>query len=194
MQVMESLLSENKRILFYRLLGDCFYLPDEKLLEKLRNSKELIGEVCDELKALVVDFSRLFVGPFKLLAPPYGSIYLEHSQTIMGDSTIDVRDRYRQEGLKIDLKEAPDHIAIELEFMYFLGFQEIKAIGNSDTKKAKSYLRKQADFLDIHLCKWVPQFTDKIEQGAQTEFYKNLAKITKLFIQSDLQNISNKVK
>lgn len=191
---MESLLSENKRILSYRLLGDCFYLPDEKLLEKLRNSKELVGEVCDELKTLVVDFSRLFVGPFKLLAPPYGSIYLEHSQTIMGDSTIDVRERYRQEGLKIDLKEAPDHIAIELEFMYFLGFQEIEAIGNSDTKKAKSYLRKQADFLDIHLCKWVPQFTDKIEQGAQTEFYKNLAKITKLFIQSDLQNISNKVK
>jgi len=191
---MEFLLSENKRVLSYRLLADCFYFPDEKLLEKLGNSKELVGEVCEELKTLAVDFSRLFIGPFKLLAPPYGSVYLENSQTVMGESTIDARNRYQQEGLKIDLKEAPDHIAIELEFMHFLGFEEIKALKESDTKKAAGYLKKQASFLDMHLCGWVPQFTAKVEKEAKTKFYKNLAKVTKLFVQDDLKNISNKVK
>ncbi|MBM2831889.1 MAG: torD6, partial [Dehalococcoidia bacterium] len=41
----------------------------------------------------------LFVGPYRLLAPPYWSAYLEDARVVMGDSTMDVKNRYREEGL-----------------------------------------------------------------------------------------------
>ena len=86
------------RALLYKILSECFYPP--------------------EAESLKSDFSRLFIGPFKLLAPPYGSIYLDGNSCLMGASTMEVRQLYRNEGLNPVIKEAPDHIAIELEFMY----------------------------------------------------------------------------
>ena len=35
-------------------------------------------------EALKVDFARLFVGPYKLLAAPYGSVYLEQGTNNYG--------------------------------------------------------------------------------------------------------------
>ena len=199
MKVETALLSDNERMLSYQLLADCYYLPDEKLLRRLCDLGESVGgsflkvikhiPIGEELKVLAVDFSRLFVGPFKLLAPPYGSVYLENSRTIMSGSTIDVRNSYQQEGLRIDLKEAPDHIAIELEFMYFLIFRPAQAIKNSDSQSAGRYLKKQASFLEAHLGRWISEFTDKVVANSQTLFYRKLAQATRLFIQDDLKNI-----
>ena len=66
-----------------------------------------------DLEALTIDFARLFVGPYKLLAAPYGSVYLDSGRTTMGDSTLDVKSRYCEAGLNAatNFKEAPDHIA-----------------------------------------------------------------------------------
>ncbi|MFN2356106.1 MAG: molecular chaperone, partial [Desulfopila sp.] len=69
---------------------------------------------------LLVEYARLFVGPFELLAPPYGSVYLETGRRLMGDSTIAVQHMYTNAGLTLDVQEAPDHIALELEFMHYL--------------------------------------------------------------------------
>ena len=43
---------------------------------------------------LDVQFAKLFIGPYYLLAPPFGSIYLDNKRQIMGDSTLDVAKRY----------------------------------------------------------------------------------------------------
>ncbi len=158
MKVEHFLRRELKRKDAYQLLSACYYLPEEETLGKLVQLEEAMDS--DYAKAaehvsnmreetdigqLVIDFSRLFVGPFKLLAPPYGSVYLEGGRRIMGNSTLDAHDRYREVGLDIsgDLKEVPDHIAIELEFMYYLVLKEIEAIGNSDFESALDYLNKQ---------------------------------------------------
>ncbi len=83
----------------YKLLSECYYLPDEELIQKVvevAKTDQFFAELCKsvpsgvELESLKIDYTQLFVGPFKLLAPPYGSFYLEDSR-IMGDSTIDVR-------------------------------------------------------------------------------------------------------
>ncbi|MFC1866443.1 molecular chaperone, partial [Chloroflexota bacterium] len=125
----------------YKLLSECYYLPDAGLVNKLNNLDASgagycanIGKYCpkiEDIDSLAIDYTKLFVGPYGLLAPPYGSLYLDASDRIMGDSTMDVRNRYAEEGLDICLKEAPDHIAIEMEFMYFLIFKEIEAINNN---------------------------------------------------------------
>jgi len=185
----------------YKLLSECYYLPDEGLIKMLRSldtSKDAlhsgivknIPETSD-IDSLVIDYSKLFVGPYGLLAPPYGSIYLEHMGRVMGDSTVDVRNRYAEEGLNVSLKEAPDHVAIELEFMYFLVFKEIEATRNHDLEKAVLYQRKQRAFLKNHLGIWVPDFTDKISSNAETAFYRKVACLTKSFVIEDLKSLSS---
>ncbi len=181
----------------YKLLSECYYLPDENLLKSLESFKlkhglelrELIRHmpVKDQLSDLAVDFSHLFSGPFKALATPYGSIYLDGNARIMGDSTISVGKLYQEEGLKVNIKEVPDHIAIELEFMYFLGIKEIQAQKSNDKDLQEHFKEKQSLFLNQYLEPWIFKFVNSIEIGAKTKFYKVLATTTKQFIESNLK-------
>ncbi|MHA2068539.1 MAG: TorD/DmsD family molecular chaperone [Candidatus Thorarchaeota archaeon] len=142
------------------------------------------------ISSLTIDYSKLFVGPYKLLAPPYGSVYLENTTRVMGDSTLDVKNRYAEEGLLVDLKEAPDHIAIELEFMYYLISKEIETALNSDAVSTAAYLEKQKDFLGTHLGVWVSDLASNIAANAETVFYRNLARLTDSFVKEDLKVLS----
>lgn len=201
MKLEEHLLRENIRASSYKLLSECYYSPDERLIKMLGSLEKSRGTglilelsknvpAMDGLELLKIEYSRLFLGPFKVLVPPYGSVYLEDGRKVMGESTMDVKNWYREERLDMLLKEVPDHIAVELEFMYFLVFKQIEAIKDSDEEMAGNYLRKQASFLKTHLGKWAPEFTEKVEANAQTEFYKNLARLTRSFIEEDLNNLS----
>ena len=150
-------------------------------------------ESLKDLEELKIDFARLFVGPYSLLAPPYGSIYLERERKIMGDSTLDLLETYRNAGVDLsdNFRDAPDHIAAELEFMYFLIFKEIQALENSDVDTTIDYLEKQRAFLREHLGAWVFDFADIIEKKAETDFYKNLARATRAFIEQHWDELSD---
>lgn len=197
MKTKETLLQDSYRADSYKLLSECYHLPDAQLLQRLKAVDESIGKACleliqytpnfNEIESLSVDFSRLFIGPFKLLAPPYGSVYLDNSGKLMGDSTVDVKDIYRQDGLNVSIKDMPDHITIELEFMYFLIFKGIETVNISDFEKHSYFLQRQRFFLDTHLARWITDFTKNIAQNAQTEFYRNLGRITEQFVKDDLK-------
>ena len=178
----------------YKFLSDCYYLPDEGFLQKVVDIAkadnyfaELSAHVppLAELESLKVDFARLFVGPYKLLAPPYGSVYLEDGK-LVGDSTMNVKMWYEKEGLDIVIKDAPDHITMELEFMYYLITKQIEAIKDSNQQELQSYVPKQASFLQVHLARWLPRFVEKVQQNAQAEFYVQLARLTNNFVQKDM--------
>ena len=198
----ENLLNrESSRMTAFRLLSDCFFLPEPGLSEKLENLEfnmtnvsepavKLVQSMRTEFKAsadlepLKVDFSKLFVGPYKLSAAPYGSVYLEGERKMMGDTTLDVRNRYREAGLDTakTFKDAPDHISAELEFMYYLIFKEIESFANSDIETAIGFIQRQKSFLEDHLMAWLPEFANSIMENAEKPFYPNLAKATIAFL------------
>jgi len=199
MKVEEHLSLEKERAACYKFLADCYYLPDAGLLEAINTpdkaacglSSGMAGIAgLDDIEPLQVDYSRLFVGPYGLLASPYGSMYLENLK-LVGDSTIDVSRRYAKEGLSVNIKEVPDHVAVELEFMYFLIHKEIEAALQGNSTQAVDYVRKQRDFLEVHLARWVYDFTDRIASNAQTAFYKKLAHLTKTFIEEDVRKLAD---
>jgi TorA maturation chaperone TorD len=188
----------------FRLLSDCFFLPDPGLSEKLENLESKMAKMFNpavewvqnmrkefkadvELESLKVDFSKLFVGPYTLSAAPYGSVYLESERKMMGDSTLDVKNRYREAGLETarSFKDAPDHISAELEFMYYLIFKEIEAFANSDIERGIDFIQKQKAFLEDHLMAWVPEFTKSIIGSTENPFYMNLAKATTAFLEEN---------
>ena len=206
METRNLLNRESSRMVVFRLLSDCFFLPDSRLSEKLENLEFNMANGCEpafgfvqkmrkefetdaDLEAFKVEFSRLFVGPYEMPAAPYGSVYLEDGRKMMGDSTLDVKNRYREAGLNTakTFKDAPDHISAELEFIYYLIFKEIEAFSNSDTQTAIGFIQKQKSFLEDHLLAWVPEFVASIIECAEKTFYPNLAKATDTFLKENYQ-------
>jgi TorA maturation chaperone TorD len=194
----------------FSLFSECYRLPREDLPNILRNLCAIMGELCegatqhilrmwedsdrkDHLVDLKADYAKLFSGPYTLLAPPYGSVYLDGERKVMGDSTVVVRGIYRRAGVDIsgDFHDAPDHIAAELEFMYFLIFKEVEALNESDVGRAIDFLNQQKAFLRDYLLAWVPEFTEKVEEVAETEFYKSLARATRAFLEENLNVLLN---
>jgi TorA maturation chaperone TorD len=197
------ILFESARCAVYKLLAASFYLPEKAVLEEENVIKQLtlaLQEICpgaagycgsmsEALRAsdgeeLKVEYSRLFVGPYELKAPPYGSVYLDKGRRTMGDSTLEVQKIYREAGLVLDedFKELPDHIATELEFMYYLGYNEVKALESSDIKRALELLKVQQAFTERFLRKWVPPFTERIEESTESEYYSAIAGCLRTFV------------
>lgn len=180
-----------------RFLSACFYEPEKEMFieENLFGNLETCLTACGNPAAaaaaaqmaelikscssddLRVEHARLFVGPYELVAAPYGSVYLDGGKRVMGDSTMEVIKTYEQEGLirDEDCKDLPDHIAVELEFVSFLLCKELEALEKSDTDAATAYAAKQQAFLQTSVQTWVPDFCENIRGGTDSEFYTALA-------------------
>jgi len=204
MDANETYNAEIARAKAYKAMAECYYPPERATIQHARHLSQNLKTLCpaaseaaDRMEAallayegvedLVIDHARLFVGPFALLAPPYGSVYLDGERRCMGDSTLDVGSRYREVGLGTapGFNDAPDHIAAELEFMHFLVIKELEALAGGDLVRAQHFRQKQKSFLERHLAAWVPAFTRNVEEQAQTRFYQDLAAATRMFIESD---------
>ena len=200
----ELMLHETTRGDCFRFLSACFYPPDRELFlqESLfRNLATALNQIapatsdfskkmeeaflhyCNE--DMRVEYARLFVGPFELKAPPYGSVYLEHERRVMGDSTMAVLKMYEEAGLVMDedFKELPDHVAVELEFMSYLIYQEVQALEQSMMDRAIKLKTRQELFLNRFLKPWIPPFCREIKENTENEFYEALADCLFTFVE-----------
>lgn len=106
----------------------------------------------------------------------------------MGDSTMDALRRYQDLGVDLDenFKQAPDHICPELEFMSLLVYMQLAGLRSGDPGQVQQMLSRQQSFLSNHLSRWIPQFTDQVMDYADTGFYRELARATRIFLDEDL--------
>lgn len=77
----------------------------------------------DDFAELEPEFVRLFIaGPGGVPAPLYESCHLDTQSRTMGQSALTMRDRLAEAGLAVDLdsNEPPDHLTIELEYLFHL--------------------------------------------------------------------------
>jgi TorA maturation chaperone TorD len=190
-----------------RLLAACYYQPgpefaeedvfdalsraagliDPETAEKARHLKEAF-EV-SSLEELLLDYSRLFLGPFEILAKPYGSVWLEGEKVVMGDSTMAVLGLYREGGFELDenFREVPDHVAAELEFLYLLIFKENEARRGDDADGLAMTLDIKRRFLKNHLGRWIKPFAQAMKDGSQTDLYRYVAELTEDFVKKELR-------
>ena len=63
------------------------------------------------------------------------------------------------------VRERPDHLAAELEFMYLLALKEAYAMENSLTEQAEICADAQRKFLQDHLAAWIGPFCRSLEQS-----------------------------
>ena len=188
-----------------RFLAACYYEPDaafaeERLFEsmlaaagriepELRECARRLGEAfaAQDLETLLVDYARLFLGPPEALAKPYGSCWLSGESTLMQDSTMTVLQLYQEAGFEIgdEFMEAPDHVAVELEFLYLITFRQNEAqrAGLADVRSNWEDLERV--LLGEHLGKWIGPFAAAVKAGAQTEFYRQLAELTERLVRTE---------
>lgn len=185
-----------------RLLAACYYPPTAAFLEEnccaslatllAEMAPEAAGHAADaanliknnSLEELAVEHARLFMGPFQLVAPPYGSIYLDDSKTVMGESTARVLAFYRANGLQLadDFHELPDHIAVELEFLSYLAHRQREAEKTGNSGEVERLNEVQREFLTTYLVPWLEPFTRAIIDDGESPFYQAVARCTAAFV------------
>lgn len=123
--------------------------------------------------ALQLEYTRMFIGSFKMYAPPYASYYMDGEGQVYGPTAVAVEDLYAQFGLEIkkDEHDMPDHIRFLLAFMATLA-KAYETMGNEEF--AYAYLDFKEEFLDP----WTGEMAANLEKYAAYPFYKNLAAFT----------------
>lgn len=185
-----------------RFLAACYYQPGREFAEErvFDSMLEAAGRIHPDLAAraqrlgaafsaegpesLLVDYTRLFLGPGKAIASPYGSVWMSGEDALMRDSTMAVLELYREGGFELaeDFRDLPDHIAAELEFLYLLIYREVQSRQAGELAPLASATALRKRFLNEHLGSWIGPFTAAVRARADSAFYRELAELTKRFV------------
>ncbi len=172
-----------------RLLGVFFYYPPNSpitrpvthvllQLDQLAHwqNPDLIAQQCQQLAdhithpELDYHYSVLFEGQGHMIAPPWGSVYLDKEGLLMGESEAGYRAFLQQHGLKLDtgINEPEDHFGLMLmAFALFIEQNKIAA--------AKQLLEQ-------HLMCFAPSYLHKLTDNGVSPFYQSLAIIAREYL------------
>ncbi len=194
----------------YKFYRDMFYaLPTEDIIS---NIKKFNGDLEDDLQSfertlitlsnklsqekkenllseLRAEFTYLFIGPKSPPASLFESVYLSPRKQLFDKVTSEVRAEYFKNGLKVEKKGSipDDHIAYELEFLYFLSDKAYVTITKNKTiKELKQTLITSSEFMQNHLLKWVEEFSIRVNKSANFDFYKLISKSMVEFLNQDI--------
>jgi TorA maturation chaperone TorD len=131
-------------------------------------------------KDLKADYTRLFVGVGKVLAPPWESVYFSEDRMIFQKETLEVRNWYQRFGLELENlhKEPDDHIGLEMSFVAYLAELGIKLLDEQDEEKYQFLNDAKRQFLSEHLLQWGPAWCALVKEHAKTDFYRGLGYLT----------------
>jgi thiosulfate reductase/polysulfide reductase chain A len=212
----------SSRAKVYKTLSYCFCYPDQtffidakenlpKIIDycvrelpykgKLRDTyKHLRSALLNELtmhplEEIQTEYTGLFVYyPGTHSCYPYESIYIDKGKLLMGNSTMAVKRLYRDFHLEVSphFSDLPDHIAAELEFMHFLSFNEAKFAAIGMNQYRDFCLRKEMTFLEEHMLRWVPEFSERIKAESSLHLFKSLAQFTCDYIALEAKYLASK--
>jgi TorA maturation chaperone TorD len=118
------------------------------------------------------EYVRLFISNHQgVLYPLYASCYSEtnpfETSPLMGEAALEMRERLKSAGLALadSIGEPPDHLAIELEYLYFL---LSKGWGNPDPR----LIEEAGSFVMTHMIPWVSKLHQGLTEGSfEGRFY-----------------------
>ena len=119
---------------------------------------------CSDLEAIYV---RLFISSRGgIAAPLYQSCYEYENAPLMGASATDMQQRFESKGLSLaeDMNEPPDHLAIELEYLYYL----LEAGWDQDNW---DLLDEAVSFATDILIPWLTPFSERLSADTNSHFY-----------------------
>lgn len=187
----------------YRFLADAFLYPRDNWLEDL----PLLCRILDDLNipgfdaedwnwdlsSLQAEHRRVFGLTGSLC---YETEYGLPHEFRQSQELADIAGFYRAFGFQIGgvIRERPDHLAVELEFMYLLCVKEAYARMDGSPEQVEISVDAQRKFLQDHLGNWVKLVADVVTRSANEESaahqlafphkgpYEPLARFAEVFI------------
>ena len=187
----------------YRILALAFEFPDEDLYGAVRDGalEAAIAQIRsalpydlpaaaplgpDALDRSYGDFEAEYIRLFDVGAagppcPLYGGVYAGDRMKAMEDATRFYNFFHLR--LSPQVRELPDHITTELEFLHYLTFREAEA--HEHGHDPASLLRAERDFLARHLCRWVPRLQARLAKQSTCPFFPALVDFAANFFAAD---------
>ena len=194
-------LAAGARSYVYRLLADSFSYPTDAFCADL-----ISGEWACRLSALASNLPFELTGVGDVSAPeatpealqagyvstievgagrPYCPLYEGSHRSGRMKLMEDLVRFYEHFGLKAEVGDHPDHLCAELEFMHYLAFKEAAMQARADP--TEDVRRAQRDFLERHLCRWLPRVRSRLESARNlSPFYVTAARLAEEFCRRDL--------
>ncbi len=147
------------------------------LLEELGAKDEIeaiqqsVIQHSDFVEELQVEHTRLFINAAPhVIAPPYGSVYQNHS--LAGQYSEDVHLFYRENGYDLGEKsDFADNLTYQLEFLSYIA------------KEGKSKI--QQEFLFRFFLPWFGEFSSRVREEAQLPFYPVIISLIDFFTKEE---------
>lgn len=144
------------------------------------------------LRALAVEYARLFTGPGRPAVMCYASQYLDADQQrparLNGAAASYAAAAYRAAGVvPVEApRELPDHVTIELEFLFHLCRREEEAWAGGDADAALGLRRSLDAFLREHAARFLAGFAAAVRTAATAELYDALADLLAAHVVAEL--------
>ena len=98
------------------------------------------------------------------IVPLYQCCYEYDNAPLMGPPAIEMRERLAKAGLSIEPNEPPDHLCIEMEYLYYL-------CNKGWIDEDNLLLEAAVSFTDKIMLPWIRDFQKELEMRSEASFY-----------------------
>jgi TorA maturation chaperone TorD len=187
-----------RRAQAYLFLSMVFLYPEENWLDGLSALTE-IGHESNlpplepatwdlDLEALQSEYRRVLGLTGSLCyETEYGLPHeFRHSQELA-----DISGFYNAFGFSLGgaVRERPDHVAVEFEFLYLLALKEAYALEKGTQEQVEICIDARRSFLHDNIGQWLPLFAESLARMAPDSLYTALARFAVNIIRADADQL-----
>ena len=172
-------------------LEACTEMVREAYLDRLQSLKSILpgssldslGQIVSTIKSfpdgdslyqhLEECYVRLFItAKGGIVAPLYESCYEFEGAPLMGRAATEMKKRFEAQGLSVadNIQEPPDHLSIELEYLYFL-------LDRGWRDQNSGVIGEGSAFASNVMLPWVSELSEKLASEGECRFYPLIATI-----------------
>ena len=187
-----------RRSQLYCFLADALLYPTESwmfdvpliepALAELNLSHHRLSSTPMDLADLQAEHRRVFGLTGSLCYETEYGLPHEYRQS---QEMADIAGFYRAFGFENGgaIRERPDYLSTELEFMYTLTLKEIYAREAGEQDHLEVCVDAQRKFLRDHLARWLPLVTKRLDQIAVDGVYAALTKLAAAFVAAEADQL-----
>jgi TorA maturation chaperone TorD len=156
----------------YSLSAQKAYPVQKQLAEHIASWPDEIDDaMMDELAA---DFAAIYLN-HTYNSSPMESVWIDEENLAYQQPMFDIRDIYREHQLEVaNWRMRPDdHLVIQIQFIAYLLRSKPREVNT---------LHKITRFMDEHLLRWIDDFSQRVANRCETEFYGLLGLLTACYL------------
>ena len=145
----------------------------------------------EHIQQMKDEYTRLFIGPDRLFAAPWESVYTTKERALFQQSNLRARSWYKK---YLYLPEkyprvADDHISLMMHFLSLTCTKAAACLNDDNLNECWNILADQKAFETEHLLNWIFLYAEDIQASKSRKFYPQFVKAAADFIRYDNQII-----